>query len=299
MPKAPKTKKNQRPSAYRNWPFTSFKDLDWEAISKHPDIQYLVVGEEVCPDTQRTHWQGYIQFLRTAKTMAQVKNILGEPTVHLEPQWAEDCESPADYCKKDNKYVQFGTLKQQGTRTDLQAVKDMIDKEGLSLKEIRDIVPYALFCQYRRAFQDHIDTRRDLTPRAWYPDVQIFSGPPFSGKNHAAIVEQGGVISTYTGQFFDRISEHMVFDEFHPNKIGRNFLLQLLDKWDINVQTKGGWTVFNPRKITLITNDDPKTWDIWSDSAFTRRVTRIVYFDGPPEESVPKPAEVRVPYVPR
>jgi len=110
------------------------EDLNWEIL--HPNCRYLVWQEEVCPDTGRIHWQGYVEFFRSQR-MAAVKKIFGD-TVHVEPRRGTAQEAD-DYCSKDDTRLPGATVTRlgvrsagAGARTDLKAA-DAIYAEAMEL----------------------------------------------------------------------------------------------------------------------------------------------------------------------
>lgn len=99
-------------------------------------IAYMVIGREVgSGETAYRHLQGYI-VLTEKKRLAQVKEILGWPTVHLEKRKAKSHKEAVDYCKKDGAFHEWGMLPhEERGRTDLQAAKDFL-LSGHTIEEL-------------------------------------------------------------------------------------------------------------------------------------------------------------------
>ncbi len=76
------------------------------------NVRYWVYGNEVCPDTGKEHLQGYIEFPKQ-KGMRAVKKALGDTSAHLEVRRGTSTEA-ADYCKKDGKWKEWGSISQWG-----------------------------------------------------------------------------------------------------------------------------------------------------------------------------------------
>lgn len=77
------------------WAFTAYEQ-DWECYKIMPEI----VAEwgwqqEICPKTQRPHYQGYMRLKRQAR-LAQLKKIF--PTTHFEI--SRNWDALVNYCKK-------------------------------------------------------------------------------------------------------------------------------------------------------------------------------------------------------
>lgn len=112
---------------YHNWtPDVIEKLRAWSQIT------YACIGEEICPDTGTPHLQCYVeckqQVLRTT-----FQNVVGKP-IHAKPRWGTP-EQAANYCKKDDKYHEWGEINKQGRRSDLEVVRDIVT-EGSSMRNI-------------------------------------------------------------------------------------------------------------------------------------------------------------------
>lgn len=102
---------NQGPKT-KDWCFTSFKDTLAEPILD--GVQYFIAQKERCPDTGRTHWQGFVQFkLRSYRT--RVQRLIADNAAHCEVRRGSPSKA-AEYCKKDDSRVddtpriEFGQL---------------------------------------------------------------------------------------------------------------------------------------------------------------------------------------------
>lgn len=114
----------------RNWCFTSF-DLDsFKVPDTHPDFRYCVYQTEETPSTKQWHHQGYIEF-KKALAFGTVKELLGDPSVHLEARRGSREEARA-YCMKNESRVagpiEFGTWTggEERARNDLNAARAKI-----------------------------------------------------------------------------------------------------------------------------------------------------------------------------
>lgn len=141
-----------RMNRYRNWCFTMYvdpKDIDWDTTR---NVRYVVHQHELCPETARDHWQGYIEFNKAVR-MAEVKRILADRGVHLEQRRGTRAEARA-YCMKtdtrfdaDEEPFEWGdwTGADERKRTDLVAAKAEIQRcktwsEVLANDEITNVV---------------------------------------------------------------------------------------------------------------------------------------------------------------
>lgn len=126
-------------SRFRNACFTAWSPLGLEVTSKVPGVmcKYLVVGKEVCPETKKVHYQGYLELSKPV-SMKALKAWLCQETVHIEPRKGTAAQA-ADYCKKDGEFEEFGTMSKQGKRNDLEVMREMV-RDGAEDHEIVDVI---------------------------------------------------------------------------------------------------------------------------------------------------------------
>ncbi|GAC77836.1 replication protein, partial [uncultured marine virus] len=235
------------PSKCRDYCFTSFM-VDKPVFKDN--CTYLIFGKEICPDTQREHWQGYAEF-RSPKTIKAAQKTLAIGAAHMEGRRGTRTEA-ADYCKKDNIFEEFGERKQDdapGTRTDLLHMKRAID-EGKSTEELWDL-DFGTMSRYGKAMKEYQDLkarkrfRTEMTKGIWY------WGETGVGKSHKAFSEfsdethynlpvgDKGWWDGYEGQ------ETVVINDFR-GCIPYAQMLQLVDKWPHSVSRRGR----EPRQFT-------------------------------------------------
>jgi len=128
---------------YKNWCFTAFKNIEqYNDINNiiqrdtKKNIKYIIYQGEYTKDKIQ-HIQGYIQFY-DKKRMEQIKKLLDDKTVHLEPSKGTPQEA-SNYCKKTEKdgepqdifleHQEYGELDTttSGKRTDLIGLKDKLN----------------------------------------------------------------------------------------------------------------------------------------------------------------------------
>ncbi len=222
------------------------------------------------------HFQGFVYFAN-ARTFAQLKKMLprahwaimngsvqenehycSKPIVGCECKHCKDC--PA---RLDGPFRSGERPKGQGTRSDLNSVKEMID-EGKSEVEIARSA-FGTWCRYYRAFNRY----RILTNigRTWQTECLVYWGPSGSGKSRHAL-ELGGESQFwlppphangsvwwdgYDGQ------ETVVIDEFY-GWIRRDVLQRIIDRYPYQVETKGGSVPFVAKRVIITSNKAPEDW---------------------------------------
>lgn len=95
----------------QRWAFTAYEQ-DWECYKVMPEIvAEWGWQEEICPKTQRPHYQGYMRLKRQVR-LAQLKKIF--PTTHFEI--ARDWNALVQYCKKTETAVEGTQHHDVGTK---------------------------------------------------------------------------------------------------------------------------------------------------------------------------------------
>lgn len=255
-----------------NWVFTLNNPQPEENPSYWPSryiVYQLEKGESGTP-----HYQGYVVF-HSNKTLAAVKKLnprahwdlrrgTHEQAVHYttKPHPECTCEHCAK-CTPDSRIeppVEKGIPPiTRGKRTDLLLVKQLLD-EGATESEIcrnedclGTVARYPkLIGMYRMATQQH---------RNFKTQVLVLFGPPKKGKSafwnicypDAYIKPHGIWWDGYDNQ------ETVVIDDFY-GWLPYSFMLQLLDRYPLLVEVKGGMRTFNSKRIIITSNKAPSLW---------------------------------------
>lgn len=155
-----------------------------DTVFTDPRIRYAIVNIEVCPDTQRIHWQGYLELTASIRFSALKVSCPLLATAHFESRRGTAEEAIA-YCSKSESrhpdaagpYI-FGSRQSsgQGARTDLHEVADAI-RAGKSLREIAEEFPVQ-FMRYASGISTLFATlsaqpaaETDFQPRPWQQDI--------------------------------------------------------------------------------------------------------------------------------
>jgi len=164
--------------------FTSFVDA---LPTELPDgVTYLVYQREISPSTNREHFQGYLE-LESRQRIAAVRRALHDPAVHIEVRRGT-AQQASDYCQKDDTRkpgttpVVVGELVatsgNQGGRTDLVAVKKMLD-DGATELEIAD-EEFATWIKYHNGIGRYKRLKKEA--RNWKTELFIVCGETGVGK---------------------------------------------------------------------------------------------------------------------
>ncbi|AJP36369.1 replication-associated protein [Avon-Heathcote Estuary associated circular virus 7] len=265
-----------------------------EQFITSPLIKYFIGQYEICPSSKRRHLQFYCEFVGQQR-LGAVRQLFG-PTVHVEPRRGTVDEART-YCSKedtrepgiDSGPFENGTPSKSGKRSDLADIKEELDA-GSSLKSISQ-QHFGQFLRYRKSFEAYIVLNQD--PRTWEMENSILWGEPGTGKTKLAydLKERDGVegyplMRNQNGNvWFDGYhgQEILLIDDYY-GWIPLAFLLQLLDRYPMNVQTKGGSVPFTSKKIIITSNKSPECWYNWSKfgknmfGAFERRINQVFHY---------------------
>lgn len=272
---------------FRSVCFTEFDtSRDMEELAGH--FQYLCYGKEVCPKTQRDHYQGYA-YIDKAQRWSWFKKIFGK--THFD-QCRGTFEQNVKYCSKEGHYTEFGVKPMgSGKKRILLEIKDKIDS-GERVSKLQKLeVCFEPILRYERGLRDYERRcRLDKAIDEGYKKktVMILIGPAGSAKTrhvwdqhepHSVYTmpdNSGKWAGTYDGQ------PVVLFDDVGPGDImPLTTFLRLTDGYPYEVPIKGGFTPWTPTHIYFSSNMPITEW--WSDIkeeqwlAIDRRVTDTIY----------------------
>ena len=240
-------------SRSRNYCFTDFKLLDLKTLyNDYKDIiRYICWGEELCPKTNKKHYQGWIQFYNP-KRFNGVKKLFDKST-HIEACRGNEYNNDK-YCKKDNKFQQYGKFISQGQRTDLENIKLNIDK-GLSKKEVIDS-NFETYCRYRNGINDYINIKEQEN-RSKFREVttEFIYGKTGTGKTKYGMAHSQYKITGDNLQWWDGYNgETSILIDEYDNNIPITKLLNILDGYKLRLPIKGGFTYANWHNVIITSN---------------------------------------------
>lgn len=249
-----------------------------------PQCSYLTYGKEHWdPEPDQTpHLQGYLELEKQVRFSTFKKKL---PRAHFEQRQGTAAQASA-YCSKEDKaaYV-YGQISAPGTRTDLETLATQISS-GLSRRELAEVNPVAIL-QYARgvdALQSLLSKPRSAdTPK----DVSVYHGSTGTGKTRTAFEQHPDAYmwGPENGKWFNGYDGHkvVIMDEFR-GQLPFGFLLRLLDRYPMQVETKGGMVQFVADTIIITSPKHPELW--YSDlddcdrlSQLLRRINHVVCFN--------------------
>lgn len=239
--------------------------LDLEAFPEW--VTFVIYQLEVGAEGTE-HFQGYME-LRGKHSFAQICAIPGMEHAHLEPRRGTGLQA-RDYCSKQDTRVdgpwQRGTMKEQGKRNDLLAVKARVD-EGTALKEIQQ-EHFGTMIRYGKAIGEY--KRRMTSARDFKSIVCLFVGPAGSGKSTVAkwIANQLGTVykapqPKNSGAYYDDYDgqDVLFLDEFDGSRMKPTTFNELCDRHEVVLPVHGGsGHQMVSRYIFICSNYAPKFW---------------------------------------
>ncbi len=260
-------------------------------------MRYLVYQEEIGDGTDEVpegtyHFQGYCELLKKM-SLEPLKQLLGGTAVHVELRRGT-AEQAADYCKKDDTKIpgtpvyEEGQLSAPGKRNDLVAFKEDVQAG----KRKRDLLDDHLMTLAR--YPKLYDTINYAMPTRQEPViVTLLIGPSGLGKTRFVYDKYQGDDDLYITplsngtMWYDNYDGHkyVLIDDFAgaASHMTLTCLLRLIDRYPVQVPTKGSHTWWFPTHIYLTTNILPKDWYKWENraeqyKALGRRFSHVVVF---------------------
>jgi len=275
------------PARIRNICFTINHPTDSDYLqlkALEPQCTYLTYGKEHWdPEPDQTpHLQGYLELGAQVRFNTFKKKL---PRAHFE-QRIKTALQASNYCAKEDKSpVVYGQISAPGTRTDLETLAAQICS-GITRRELAEVNPVAIL-QYSRG----VDALHALIakPRsaATAKDVSVYHGLTGTNKTRTAFEQHPDAYmwGPENGKWFNGYDNHkvVIMDEFR-GQLPFGFLLRLLDRYPMQVETKGGMVHFVADTIVITSPKHPDFWyhDLDSTdrlSQLMRRIDHIVCFN--------------------
>lgn len=235
--------------------------------------KYVIFGKEI--STSGTpHLQGYCELVKRTRLKA-LKKLL--PTAHLE-QRKGTAQQAADYCKKDNDFVEYGTISKPGKRNDLETVYNLV-VEGHSNTEISAEHPSTYMRFYKAIDRVRLDHAR-LDNKFEALQVSVYYGDSGSGKTKTAYEidpDLYRLTPSNSTTWFDGYQgqKTLLLDDFY-GWIKYGYLLQLLDGYKFQLETKGSHTWKQWKHVIITSNVHPANWYTKGFTpALERRITSL------------------------
>lgn len=193
-------------------------------------------------------------------------------------------EEARNYTRKEDSRLQGpfekGTWEAggSGARNDLLDVKRKLD-DGHDEKHIAT-EHFESWCKHYAAFNRY--KRIILTPRTWKTEVHILWGDSGTGKSKTCMDTCPNAYWKTRDEWWDAYDAHedVIIDDFY-GWLPYDFLLRLLDRYPLDVPTKGGFRRFVAKKIYITSNKPPEDWypNIVDKTPLLRRIDFRTHFN--------------------
>lgn len=240
-------------------------------------LSYLVAQAEVCPTTDRVHLQGYLE-LKERWTFHRVRTLVfGQymPGAHISAALGTP-EQNRTYCTKDasrvpdTDIVEIGDISTHEYAGGGEKAGKVLDRvfvdirTGMTMLDIIEKYGFGVFAVHERALKSAMCSWG--VKRNRQPEIILLIGPSGSGKSryvdrvypdrYRMTFGNGGNSAWFDG--YNGESE-IELSEFR-GQLQLSFMLDLLDRYQLKVQTKGGTVQFIAHTIIITSNEEPDDW---------------------------------------
>jgi len=266
-------------SSHRSFCFTLNNPDDRDKSACGPIADLSTVKDFIAAiergESGTEHIQGAITFSDPKRFDAVVRFFQGKfhHAPHLEV--ARNVDKAFEYCRKDgNIIVDKQSPRRQGQRTDLQALREALDKGGLcEAKRVcpTELIKYPYGCKLYMSILSPID-RSNFR-------VLCFIGPAGTGKSTAAM-SYNPYLWSNAGQWFDGYAgeQTILLDDFsgdsNEKSITYHFFCRLADRYPLQLPIKGGFVHACHTTLIITSNTEPESWYIRGDVGAVQRRTR-------------------------
>lgn len=246
------------------------------------NIRYMIAGKEIAPTTGTKHIQGFLFTNNPVNQSAVIKKLKQFNSPHIEIAKGTPLQNK-NYCSKENNLLfEYGEIPINGKRNDLNQVADKI-KNGLSLLELYQQHPN--HTKYVDKLYEYLQPKRNPNQP---PIVIYIYGGSGCGKSRLAqqiaenqYSEDQIYYKSGNGKWFNGYDNQkcIIWNDYRDEDYTFNHFLQLLDRYPVQIENKGGIRQFNPETI-IITSIKPiqqQYKNIEEDKAqLYRRITKYI-----------------------
>ena len=192
------------------------------------------------------HIQGYIEF-KNAKRLSTLKKI--NPRIHWEIRRGNQ-KAAIQYCKKEGDWKEAGQKKNQGRRSDISTAIQVSSRRGL--RALYEDLTCSPNFQTVRSVEKYLSLKE--RSRNWKTEVYWIHGESGSGKSKLA-AELGGSEAYWKDdtKWWDGYDQHqnIIWDDFRGHICHLTYLLKVLDRYPLRIETKGGYRQFLGEKLLI------------------------------------------------
>lgn len=217
---------------------------------------YFIIGKEI-GESGTPHLQGYAEFKSSRNFTALQKKI---PNSWLAPRnmtqkegkWIEikqSSERASEYCKKDGDFIEGGQLSEQGSRSDIQLVRDILqDNSSNPMRQVTQVATSYQSIKVAEQYLKYNEVKRNTKPEVFW-----YFGSTGTGKTYKAFEQLEDPYVWNTPKWWDGYDAHteLIIDDFRKDFCTFHTLLRILDRYSHQVETKGGMRSLLATKIII------------------------------------------------
>lgn len=261
-------------SQAKRWCYTYNNPVDVPPFSEE-DFVYHVYGEET-GESGTPHYQGFIIF-KKYKRLTQLKKILN--AAHFEVAKGTNAQA-SDYCKKDGKYHEFGSIPPDPSAAGGKATKAKYERAFKHAKngELDEIDADLRIKHYRTFKQIAIDYANNIPPLETTAGIWIY-GESGIGKSRYAREKYPDSYVKNCNKWWDgyQNEDYVIIDDLDDSHscLG-HYLKRWADHYAFTAETKGGSLYIRPQKIIVTTQY--RIEEIFKDGPTVQALTRRFEF---------------------
>jgi len=223
------------------------------------DYEYLIIGEEV-GDSGTYHLQGYCE-LTNRKSFDKMKKEL--PRAYLAGRKGSQSDA-IKYCKKGEKYHEFGNPREQGSRKDITAITKLIS-EGSNIRELISNEGEINLNVNTIRLAEKLLTYYE-PPRDYQPTVLWLWGATGCGKSCTArtLLPEAYFNASTTGKWWGGYDGHqdVILDDVREETFPYSLMLAILGAHPVRIEDKGTIRQFRGRRIIVTSPYGPSETSI-------------------------------------
>jgi len=210
------------------------------ANQQRVQLKFFVFQTETCPTTGRKHFQLYIQTMNPT-ALSTMHELLDFFKFHIEPAQGSPTQN-VKYCTKEESRAagpwKWGEEPHQGSRSDISTIKELI-KSGHGMRRIAEEATSYQALKSAELLLKYIEQPRPIQDI----DVRWYHGATATGKTRSAMEEfPEAWKSSGSLRWWDGYDAHkaVVIDDFRPSFCSFPYLLEILDRYPVRIENKGG-----------------------------------------------------------
>lgn len=239
--------------------YTSDDELGILELEKSPKVKYCCYGREI-GESGTPHLQGYLEVASPCR-ISGISKIIPRAWIGVAHGSAIENQK---YTGKDLDWISFGTpMPGQGFRSDLKTAMRMVEEKTPKIEIMREIpTTYARYPKFVQEYQNLLEKEETRDFRVI--ETHVLWGEAGTGKTKTAHNSCAGLFTVNPEDSFPFDGydgeEGILIDDFQGQGISHQFLLRILDRYQLRVNVKGGHRYARWTKVWITSNKPPMAW---------------------------------------